>query len=76
MKKLHLVIAFLVTIALFVPGCASKSSDCAQPEVFCVGLVTEVGRRDDRAYNQAAWEGVQRAKSDWGGRLDCIHRNG
>ena len=40
-----------------------KLSDCKQPDVFCVGLVTNVGRRDDRAYNQAAWEGLQQARS-------------
>ncbi len=32
--------------------------------MFCVGLVTDIGRRDDRAYNQAAWEGIQKAESD------------
>jgi basic membrane protein A len=63
-KKLHSVIAFLLPILLVVPGCSSVSSDCAKPEVFCIGLVTEVGQVDDRAYNQAALEGIQQAKSD------------
>ena len=63
MKKLHLALVLLVMIGLFVPGCAPKSSDCEQPEVFCIGLVTDGGRLDDRAYNQAAWDGIQQAKS-------------
>ena len=63
MKKSHLVAGFLVTAMLLVPGCMPKLSDCKQPDVFCVGLVTNVGRRDDRAYNQAAWEGLQQARS-------------
>ena len=63
-KKLQIVAAFLITAVLLLPGCASKSSACQLPETFCVGLVTEVGRRDDRSYNQAAWEGVQQSKAD------------
>jgi basic membrane protein A len=69
MKKSHLITALILIILLLVPGCASKASDCKQPDVFCVGLVTDVGRRDDRAYKQAAWEGIQQAKAsgatDW-----------
>jgi basic membrane protein A and related proteins len=63
MKKSHLVAVFLVAAILLLPGCMPKLSDCTQLEVFCVGLVTDVGGRDDRAYNQAAWEGIQQAKN-------------
>lgn len=31
---------------------------CPKPEVFCVGLVTDMGPVDDKGFNQAAWEGV------------------
>jgi basic membrane protein A len=64
MKKSHLVAGLLVMVMLFLPGCMPKLSDCKQPDVFCVGLVTEIGRRDDHAYNQAAWEGIQQARSN------------
>jgi basic membrane protein A len=64
MKGLRFGFALLVATALLVPGCASITVDCKQAGVFCVGLVTEVGRRDDRSYNQAAWEGLQQAKAD------------
>ena len=63
MKRSRLLFAVLLTAALSVPGCLPKSSDCKQPDVFCVGLVTDVGRRDDHAYNQAVWEGIQQAKA-------------
>lgn len=63
MKRSSLVVALLLSVILLVPGCAAKPTDCKQPDVFCVGLVTQVGRRDDRAYNQAVWEGVQQAKA-------------
>ena len=63
MRKSYCIVGYLLIVALLVPGCLSKSADCKQVDVFCVGLVTDVGRRDDRSYNQAAWEGVQQAKA-------------
>jgi basic membrane protein A len=40
-----------------------------KPEVFCVGFVTDVGKIDDKSFNQTAWEGVQKAmkegNADW-----------
>lgn len=76
MKKLRAAMAILLPILLVAPGCTPVSLDCAQPEVFCVGLVTDVGRRDDRAYNQVAWEGIQQAKSDgvadWTASIETI----
>jgi basic membrane protein A and related proteins len=62
MRKSYRCTVFLVIVMLIMPGCLPKSSDCKQPDVFCVGLVTNVGRRDDRAYNQAAWDGVQQSR--------------
>jgi basic membrane protein A len=76
MKKIHLVIAILALVTLLIPGCAPKAADCKQPEVFCVGLVTQVGRRDDRSYNQAAWEGIQQARNsgsaDWVASIETV----
>ena len=76
MKKSYIFTALLLTITLLVPGCAPKAADCKEPEVFCVGLVTEVGRRDDRAYNQAAWEGILQAKNggvtDWVASIETV----
>jgi basic membrane protein A len=63
MRKSYRLAVLLITAMLCVPGCLPKSTDCKKPDVFCVGLVTEVGRRDDRAYNQAAWNGVQQART-------------
>lgn len=75
-KKIYLALAFLVTVSLAIPGCAPKAADCKQADVFCVGLVTQVGRRDDRSYNQAAWEGVQQARNsgaaDWIASIETV----
>jgi basic membrane protein A and related proteins len=62
MKISRFIPAFLLPVMLFSQGCASNPADCRLPEVFCVGLVTEVGRLEDHASNQAVWEGLQQAK--------------
>ena len=76
MKKSYLALVLLVMVGLFVPGCAPKSSSCEQPEVFCIGLVTDGGRLDDRAYNQATWDGIQQAKTagmaDWIASIETV----
>ncbi|MEZ5230336.1 MAG: hypothetical protein R2710_27830 [Acidimicrobiales bacterium] len=43
---------------------ASGEGDCASEEVLCVGLVTDVGKIDDKSFNQSAWEGVQASVAD------------
>jgi basic membrane protein A and related proteins len=48
------------------------AGDCTSPDVFCVGLVTDVGRIDDKSFNQSAWEGVQRAADELGATIDFI----
>jgi basic membrane protein A len=34
---------------------------CESDNVFCIGLVTDVGEVDDKSFNQSAWEGAQQA---------------
>ncbi len=74
--KSRFLAAILVTVGLVIPGCVPKSNDCGLPEVFCVGLVTSVGRHDDHSYNQAAWEGLQQAKAsgaaDWVAFIETV----
>jgi basic membrane protein A len=64
MKKLFSVIAVLVLASMLIPACTPTAPDCTKPDVFCVGLVTDVGKVDDKSFNQTAWEGVQKAKTD------------
>ncbi len=42
----------------------AASGDCSSKDVFCVGLVTDTGKVDDKSFNQAAWAGVEKAESD------------
>ena len=42
-------------------GEAVTEADCTAEDVWCVGLVTDVGEIDDKSFNQSAWEGAQQA---------------
>jgi basic membrane protein A len=50
----------------------AAEGDCASEEVFCIGLVTDVGEIDDKSFNQSAWEGVQTAAAELGAQADFI----
>src|SRR5512147_2248937 len=47
---------------------AQPTAAPAQPaaKAFKVGLVTDVGKVDDKSFNQSAWEGVQMAVKELG----------
>jgi len=49
---------------------AAKPSALGRP--LKVGLVTDVGKIDDKSFNQSAWEGVQRAQGDLGAQVKFI----
>ena len=49
------------------PAVTTDDSNCAAPESFCVGLVTDTGKVDDKSFNQSAWEGAQQAAGEVGG---------
>jgi basic membrane protein A and related proteins len=64
MKKIFAIFALLLMVAILLPACAPATPDCKSASVYCVGLVTDVGKVDDKSFNQTAWEGVQKAKTD------------
>jgi basic membrane protein A len=72
MKKQHCLLAVILLIAFVLPACAPASPDCASNEVFCVGLVTDIGKISDKSFNQSAWEGVQRAEEELGALVQYI----
>jgi len=49
------------------PAVTTDDSNCAAPENYCIGLVTDTGKVDDKSFNQAAWEGTQQAATEVGG---------
>jgi len=40
--------------------------------VFCVGLVTDIGKVNDKSFNQSAWEGVQQAAKELDATINYI----
>jgi basic membrane protein A len=59
-------IFFLLGICLFAFGassCGSKTKAMKQCQIK-VGIVFDIGGKNDRSFNAAAWEGVKRAEKD------------
>lgn len=76
-KKLHvvsalLIIASMVLTAFAQPVAVQQTPDCSKPEVLCVGLVTDVGKVDDKSFNQSAWEALQKAEKELGAVVKYI----
>ena len=72
MKKLFVLLAIVLIAAMVLPACAPAQADCSSADVFCVGLVTDVGKINDKSFNQSAWEGVQRAEKELGAKVQYI----
>jgi basic membrane protein A len=72
MKKLHFLFAALLLTSLWLPACVPATPDCASEDLFCVGLVTDIGKVNDRSFNQSAWEGVQQAEEELGALVQYI----
>ena len=81
-SRRHVVgIAALGALSLILAACASSPSStvasaspaasgealCGSAGAFCVGLVTDTGKVDDKSFNQSAWEGAQTAAAAAGG---------
>jgi basic membrane protein A len=49
-----------------------EEADCSSADVFCIGLVTDVGEVDDKSFNQSAWEGAQQAAEELGGQAKFV----
>jgi basic membrane protein A len=73
-KKFYTVFAGLVVAAMMLAACGTMGgqADCSSPDVFCVGLVTDVGKIDDKSFNQSTWEGVQQAEKELGAKVQYI----
>lgn len=54
------------------PTVAPTAAPTAAARPFRVGLVTDVGKVDDKSFNQSAWEGVQRAQRELDAQVKFI----
>jgi basic membrane protein A len=73
-KKLYTMFAAVMIVVMLLSACAKSNQppDCSKADVFCVGLVTDVGKIDDKSFNQSTWEGVKQAETDLGAVVQYI----
>jgi basic membrane protein A len=62
MKK-YIFLLGLILISVFFASCESATEAQRQCNIR-VGIVFDIGGKNDRSFNAAAWEGVQRAEKD------------
>lgn len=53
-------------------GGGGGQGDCPGADAFCIGLVTDTGKVDDKSFNQSAWEGALEAAASTGGYAKYI----
>src|SRR5256712_1977770 len=65
MKSMSQIFVAICTIALAAAGCHPASYAADDKSKVHVGIVFDIGGKDDRSFNAAAWEGVKRAARDF-----------
>ncbi len=61
--KILALVALLAFVSLALTGCSDTAAS-QDPSKIRVGIVFDIGGKDDRSFNAAAWQGVQRAAKD------------
>ena len=79
-KRFAVIVSMLLALAMVLSACTAMPAAPAQPAAdsgasgeaaapasdIKIGLVTDVGRVNDRSFNQSAWEGVVQAATALG----------
>jgi basic membrane protein A len=71
-KRFALLCGALAALSLMLAACGSDAGTSGGTGKLKVGLVTDVGKVDDKSFNQSAWDGVQQAKKDLGAEVKFI----
>ena len=66
------IVLLLLVFPLVACQAAGGEPNCKRDNVFCVGLVTDVGKIDDKSFNQSTWEGVKMADEELGAHVKYI----
>ena len=79
MKKKFLAVMMSAIMGLSLVACGGGSKETtgdatgnATGEALKIGLVTDLGGVEDQSFNQSAWEGLQRAKTDFGVEVNYL----
>jgi basic membrane protein A len=51
---------------------AAPTGDCASADFVCIGLVTDVGKVDDKSFNESGWNAAKTAAAELKGKADYI----
>jgi basic membrane protein A len=72
--KFYKIAAVSALGGLVLTACLGIGTDvaCRDDDTLCVGLVTDAGTIDDKAFNQFSWDGVLQAKTELGASVDYI----
>jgi basic membrane protein A len=74
--KVFGLLSFIVVLSMAFAGCAPAAApaaaDCSSKDVFCVGLVTDVGKVDDKSFNQSAYEGLKQAEKELSAQIKYV----
>ena len=62
--KVFASVALLSAVALVASSCRGEAGAAEDRSKKRVGIVFDIGGKDDRSFNAAAWEGVKRAAAD------------
>ena len=65
MKYKLIALCLLCVLPGLLSACGSHSSAASDAGKIRVGIVFDIGGKDDRSFNAAAWQGVQRAAKDF-----------
>lgn len=65
MKYKLIALCLLCVLPVLLSACGSHSSAASDAGKIRVGIVFDIGGKDDRSFNAAAWQGVQRAAKDF-----------
>jgi basic membrane protein A len=60
-----LALVCVLIFALALPACQTSGRSVDDKSKIHVGIVFDIGGKDDRSFNAAAWEGVKRAAADF-----------
>ena len=71
-RKLSIYVVVFFLLATFLPACIPAKADCTSNDLFCVGLVTDIGKINDKSFNQSCWEGLQQANKQLEARIEYI----
>ncbi len=62
--RTYLPVLLIVAVALLISSCAERTEAKREGCKIRVGIVFDIGGKNDRSFNAAAWEGVKRAQQD------------